>query len=263
MPFPLHRICVVPHFAAVYSRYSIARRYTPSFVAPVQDPTTLVRDERIAASRQNGSNAKERSVNIFSNSEDASLQDTTFHITDKSKDAIEIPSRPTHEYAELVKAISSARGPSDSSMRGPMVSIDAPGQPPYFATGNMAPGHYPSYASSQGYPDQGTSYSRGGYGSPPLPNRNMSGYNNSWMQHGPSGPGHPSMPSSPPTQYAQAQHGPSGFVPHSMPPSPNYAPTQYAQVQHGPSGFVPHSMPPSPNYAPTQNGYSGYQGGQR
>ncbi|THU98619.1 hypothetical protein K435DRAFT_526884 [Dendrothele bispora CBS 962.96] len=179
-----------------------------------QDPRGLVDDKRNAESRQKGSNARGRDVNMFSRSVDAVVQNTSIHVTDESRGAVELPDSPSPEYIEAAKAIKAI-----SSRRNPVVYMNTSSQPSYVATGNDAPGYHFSYPSTQGYPGQDSSYPQGGHYLPP-PNHNTYGRHDPQAQYGPQTYSHTSAA---PGSSSQGGHYPS---------SPNHTGNIY--VRHDP-----------------------------
>ncbi|KAK7434185.1 hypothetical protein VKT23_020316 [Stygiomarasmius scandens] len=138
---------------------------------PTRDPQSLVQDERNGDSRRGHSN--DRDVHLFSRSKNADIQDTTFHVTDRSEGAIELPSNPSEEYTRAVAAIRA----SSANTAGPgpaMTYMDRPGQQPYIAQGHMARGSHFSSPDNHGHVAHGPQF---GHGSPP-PSYNTSNYGN-------------------------------------------------------------------------------------
>ncbi|KAF5366232.1 hypothetical protein D9758_005762 [Tetrapyrgos nigripes] len=135
---------------------------------PAQDPRFLVQDERPASQRRDASHG-ERDVHLFSDSRRADVRETTFHVSDRSEGAIEMPSQPTPEYTRALQVILDHRARNTTGAvppaTGPVLSMTGPTQPPYVVTGpNVPVYHQPAH------PTHGYSHNYGSNGAYPAPN---------------------------------------------------------------------------------------------
>ncbi|KAF5366309.1 hypothetical protein D9758_005718 [Tetrapyrgos nigripes] len=134
-----------------------------------QDPRSLIQDKRDASQLRRDASHGERDVHLFSNSRRADVRETTFHVTDRSEGAIEMPSRPTPEYTRALQAVVGHRSRNTTGAvppaTGPVLSMTGPAQPPYVATGPNVPGYH-----QPAHPTHGYSHNYGLNGAYPAPN---------------------------------------------------------------------------------------------
>ncbi|KAF5366201.1 hypothetical protein D9758_005786 [Tetrapyrgos nigripes] len=136
---------------------------------PAQDPRFLVQDERPETP------ATESEMCIcFSDSRRADVRETTFHVSDRSEGAIEMPSQPTPEYTRALQVILDHRARNTTGAvppaTGPVLSMTGPTQPPYVVTGHNVPGYHQPAHLTHGYsPNHGVNGAYPATNYPPPP----------------------------------------------------------------------------------------------